>query len=942
MVLNTALDQSYVLAQSPVDGALYASVRDGGTYMVLKSDDGGRTWEIANDDFTSAVIAIVPSDTEAGVVFVATAATFFKSMDGGTTFTTIANAPTGDSITALDVAVFSGHYLAVIGTNNGGSSGIGVYYWDETQPFNNLYPVGTTSFGLPVIALAMAPTFATDRAVVAVGVNTGVSTVVKVNVNGGAWGATVADTVIGSGADATGADIAFPSDFNVMTNPIYFVAITDANDGGLWRLIGNSPTNVDASALTSNVDISGSFNANTANILVGRTDGTVRKSTNAGFSFSAVTLRSSNGATAFVLFDKDYAANKKAYVLNVGGANGAFNVTIDGMSYFNQWSLINDTIGEDFDNDLAIASNGDMFMITNNNNLWRYFGGVWERIAVGIAEDMVRVSPNYATDKAVFLAEESSANALRVSTTNGNKFDAMSSAPGSITGGADAVRSLLVLSNSTVVVGSNAGIITTNTSAYWWVESSPFGANYVVSDIRMAANGELLAAAYNNTTDTIAVAYSTDNGQTWTTLKFANSTAMATFATGGGTTNFALVTPAADYSATNRAVFASGYATGGDTDIFRMTNGVSTAWTALTTNQTDVGYSGLVTMPAAGNADEGTGVVYGIDYDGIGDTLSRIKGNATVDEATNDLGFDHRDQSKIDLWVYNGKLWTINGNGIIMTYTPALDVAAPAVTATAVTPTSFTVSWDAFKVGADTLASILGAGFVDYRVVVNTVAQTNYYTAANGPGIIVNGSNAVTNTAGTSVAVTGLTSNVVYYVSLWVAEDFAVVSGTYPVTSFRASVSVGTPPEIPTWTPHLSPVHGAQGVALTSTFAWDAVPGATSYEFRITEGTTLPTGAWTPVANNFYAPATALKAGTTYTWQVRAISNTGTGAEVTSVFRTADAATPPVTVTQTSPGNITLTVPASETPGYIWIIIGVGGLLTILVIVLIVRTRRVV
>jgi len=51
---------------------------------------------------------------------------------------------------------------------------------------------------------------------------------------------------------------------------------------------------------------------------------------------------------------------------------------------------------------------------------------------------------------------------------------------------------------------------------------------------------------------------------------------------------------------------------------------------------------------------------------------------------------------------------------------------------------------------------------------------------------------------------------------------------------------------------------------------------------------------------------------------------------------------PPVVVEENPTPNITLTVPEAETPGYIWAIIAVGAILTIAVIVLIVRTRRVV
>ena len=53
---------------------------------------------------------------------------------------------------------------------------------------------------------------------------------------------------------------------------------------------------------------------------------------------------------------------------------------------------------------------------------------------------------------------------------------------------------------------------------------------------------------------------------------------------------------------------------------------------------------------------------------------------------------------------------------------------------------------------------------------------------------------------------------------------------------------------------------------------------------------------------------------------------------------------PPV-VTVTQAAVPTLTLPVAEDPGtpaYIWVIVGIGALLTIAVIVLIIRTRRVV
>jgi hypothetical protein len=276
-VLNTAIVDASAFAQSPVDGALYASVTDDGTnWKLIKSIDGGRTWTggtattaVAATALAAKAVAIVPSKTEADVVFLATATTLYKSMDGGKTFTTIVGAPGSEAITALDVDTFGGRYIAVVGTDNASTLG-GVYFWDSNDVFNNLNPVGTTTFGEAVLALKIAPTFAVDRAVVAVGpVN------VRVNVNGGAWGATITDnTTVAAGTGVV--DIAFPSDFNAVTNPVYFIAVSGTGKG-VFRMSGSAGTslNVYASTVMNNIDVFGAFNTGTAQILVGGSDGTV-------------------------------------------------------------------------------------------------------------------------------------------------------------------------------------------------------------------------------------------------------------------------------------------------------------------------------------------------------------------------------------------------------------------------------------------------------------------------------------------------------------------------------------------------------------------------------------------------------------------------------------------------------------------------------------------
>lgn len=396
MVLNTAITLGGPIAQASDSSALYAYVLDGATNRIIKSVNNGRTWTkpVVSGAPTAAVLEIVCSPVEANVVFYMTATTMFMSTDSGANFTAILSAPTGALLTSFDVAKWGtpSRYIAVVGTNEAGvGSEAGVYYWDQSLPFNNLTPVGTNTFSGwqstaagTVLSVKMAPTFTADRTVVAVGVDTVTNTtMVRMNVNGGQWGATVPDFAAALATTApTAADIAFPADFNYATSPIYFVAVSDPTVGGIYRVIGNVPTSVDATRTVTNLSYNGSFASATATCLAGTSVGTVGRSTNSGNTFAwagpgSATIRSNfAGGTAWVLLDKNYATTKLAWVLNVGGANGALNVTTDG-STFNQWSLINETIrAANGIVDLAVAANGDLYMITINTagtdtSIWR-------------------------------------------------------------------------------------------------------------------------------------------------------------------------------------------------------------------------------------------------------------------------------------------------------------------------------------------------------------------------------------------------------------------------------------------------------------------------------------------------------------------------------------------------------------------------------------------
>lgn len=894
MVLDISGYTVQAFVQSPVDGDLYAAVAGN---KIIKSTNGGRTW-VKAADLTVPAVALVASNTVADDLFMVSAATFSRSMNGGTTWSTVAGSPAGN-FTALDVATFGGRYIAVVGVNN---AAVGVYFWDSNDVFNNFTAVGTTVFGEAVAAVKMAPTFTVDRAVVAVG-----STNTKVNLNGGAWGAAFASVVLGG----TVADIAFPADFNAVTSPVFFVTNGIAAVRVIGGAVTSTLTSIDSTYSWTNLDVSGAFNAGTARIILGDAVGNVAMSKTSGFAFKAVDLRSAQATPVLVLLDKDYATNMKAYALNAGEA---LNVSIDDMTFFNQWSLVNET-GK-FVN-IDIASNGDIAAVTDVSTGWRFFGGTWERVITGIPGSGQKVfySPNYATDKTVYGAWMGTSNELMVSYNNGNSFADMLSEPGSFIGGSNNIYSVFVVDMNTVIVGSDAGIITKNTSPFFWTEASVFGAGYNVTDIKKASNGDLLAVA---TTGALTkVAKSTDVGATWTVLK-TDGTGII----GDGAAQ-AFVAPANDY-ATSGNIFVAV-----DAALYRYPVAAATSatnWqTVITAGTTPT--TGLVAAPGAGNADEGNGVVY---VSTTNATADRVRGKMNVSDALVDFDGTTLTGTIAQLLVTadaaGNKLWALSSNGTLFNYVDTMakgiaNVAASKIVSTTsiflgivTTTNTATISWDAMT------------NATGYSYAVNTTKQTNFYTGT------------ITGTTGATVTtanLTGLDADTTYYVSVWANN---------PVTSFMGNSSFTTVVGTPTPAMNLAPAAGAIDVPVKPTFDWADVPGGLSYEVWIDTKTDFSTAQKFTTPISAYAFTGTLANNTAYYWQVRAVTGTGTSGWVTSVFTTVAAAPPVVTVTSTTPAStsIVLTVPTTETPSYIWIIIGVGGLLTILVIVLIVRTRRVV
>jgi len=180
---------------------------------------------------------------------------------------------------------------------------------------------------------------------------------------------------------------------------------------------------------------------------------------------------------------------------------------------------------------------------------------------------------------------------------------------------------------------------------------------------------------------------------------------------------------------------------------------------------------------------------------------------------------------------------------------------------------------------------------------------------------------------------------------------FALVEPSTAITTVPVAPAIGMP------------AFGEQEAPIRPTFTWTASATATSYEFVLAE----EIGQDDKFAIIDYSATTnlpghkareQLKYDTVYNWRVRAVNAIGAGAWTTGFFTTVTEPVPepepipPVIIKEMPPTpapEIILNVPPATKqevqviPDYLlWVVVAVGAVLIIAVVVLIVRTRRVI
>jgi hypothetical protein len=917
MVLDTGNATGPMVMGS--DGTVWAGRGTGAVNGLIKSTDFGNTWSMVTTLTIGAtnIMDISVSSIDPLQVYVTDGVDIYKTADGGTTWVTLSaltTTPANDLISSLDVGyIGTDAYIFAATSTFGNSGGGGVYVAQEAvfgMPWSDMLvdtdravAWGTTD----VTEVMVDPTnFGTTQMVMAVATDTGATaTMVTTKYGGAQWDATVPGvTLPGVTANLYGTSTWLPSDFSsslASGNMQCFIgvdAMTAAQGDVFWVIFGTPGTafdlNVNGATGMGVSSLDGIGPGNSASMLASGysaaavTVPVVLASSAGGAIWTANVKAPTGGATPLgpgtalseVLIDP-VTGNA---IVATHGTDSAVSASTD-WSVWNGVSLINAAINAI--SDLSVLGS-TVCMVTNQtagniDSFWKNSGGVWMRILSSATFGSAFDTHEYA-DGAHFLTDIGGTAIYRSLTGGATWSTLVSAVPGAIT-------AWEVVDANTIVVGGGANTIyqTTNGGVIWFTRTAT-GLGTPVDFASDAASGDILAASATN------VAVSSDNGATWTT----NTTA---------TTNIAAATFGASYATTGE------YFITGTSGTF-MSSGSS--WT-----QIDDG-SSTMTVTAGSGIVSGPGVedmVYAADS-GVAAGAARIR----TDDANAEPLAGPAATTFMGLWFTAGSnvLWTIDTAApAIYTYTDTLNVAGSGVTATPTSTTTLTVSWDA-------LADATG-----YAVFVNTTAQTTFLTAATLGAVTV---------SGTTATVTGLTAGTAYNVSVWATV------GSGAVSSFLfggAAVAVSTdlaPPLPPT---SFAPAAGAANVPILPTFQWNPPTTGTPTGYllevsTVSDFSTTLLSVALPAAETYYAwQGDALEYGTVYYWRVTA-SGVSSSVPVPSVFTTVAA---PIVPPDPPPGDTIILNPTPVeqiTPAYIWAIIAVGFVLTVAVIILIVRTRRVV
>jgi hypothetical protein len=858
---------------------------------------------------------------------------------------------------------------------------MGVFTFGVAPPAGVFVP-GDTS-GQDVTSVAFSPAYPIDATIAAVGSTAVAATGTTVNfkVSTLTWNLTIGRTVLNAAiadwnaaaAGVTASDMAFPSDFNgsLATQRTLFASVRAAiaaTQSNIYRVSGGTAS----TALNPNTtDAGGTDRGYTSIVYYGDTlEGTLyagyysaaagvtaqvrrcadtratvpiwRAATNPPTGTSIATSE-----LTYLALANDFATSNRIYA-GTRGNYSALSISDDGGVNFYQAGLIDTTVNNILDFQAASAT--ELWMVTEDTGaadperVWKSTdgGASWYSVlAFATVADtaIIRPSPNYATDATVYFAETGAGATIRLSVNSGSSWDPRISSV-NIADIAVKDQYSIYVANSTAAAGT---VVTSANGGWVWTAPVVARAAATLNDIKLdLGTGDILV--------------STTAGRVVRSINNAVSFSSVGAAVGAGGAVVAAFD--ADY-ANNSTV----YAVEVGANVNRFVIGTDTAWVqiddAAATN-TCVTANDLIVAP------DGTLYVSDADAAGAGATVGGIMRTltptapitavgASFERVTTGDGLTAADiLTGMTMAQGSNVLWAINNATAPVTVRTYADtMSAGAAAPTLVSPENGAINTAATSVTL-TWGDVTGALTYRYQYDTRSDFRSGAAVAANVNDPVV-----------TSGRLANLTAGITYY---WRVRVNTPAIGPWSETYSFLNQLTDVAPNAPAIQ---SPQEGGTGpggwnASLTPTFQWQAVPGATNFEFQLASDVDMTnlivdaTGANALGAVTSYKLTTPLDYNTTYYWKVRAVSATSNTAwsNVTAFTTMAEPAkapepTPPVEIKEvpapvieiTEPAplpDIVLQPPAEEkiAPAYIWAIIIIGAVLVIAVIVLIVRTRR--
>ncbi len=935
-----------------IDGNLWAYVSIGADEDLVMSSDGGRSWDVTdyNDDTDAAAItAIVCSPIDADIVYVAAATKVWKTDDAGDNWDDL-GAPDANNISAMTVGEGGDTHYIYVATDSAAATPDLVYYYEDAfgGAWTDLDLEDQDADLEDVLALQASPDFDNDGLVFAVfTTDAGDETYVAYNDSASVGAAGWESWEIQSDGDAkflaTAAAIAIPDDFDQDDAFEFFVGVSGpahvGSLGGVYRIYG------DTTALTDllddvedevmSLDVVGDI-GNT--YLMAGIDGAIGDAGVADVWYSdddgdnwlqasAEGISPAGDADTYVICGDDIADDGMGWAATDGTGAGV-QLTMSGGESWVGISLM-DTDADalhDIGPSPEWASDGTMFVAYENaagdDEVLRYDGDNWDRVwedtqyatVLGVTGDidMIDCSPEFGSDDTVFagLSDAGGGPEVFVSDDGGTVWADTRNVP-------DTLASWAIVDADTIIAGGagdSTVYITDRQGRRAWddYEVEAGGANDITS---LAVWGDTVICG----DDSNAVFISEDFGEDWDVVGAdLDSTAAAATYVGFDT----------DFDTTNTIYAAS------DDVIARFldVSDLDADWEDFTPESAPTAISGLAVADGVVYVSDAASADAGVEG-AVERTPNPLEDLDDVDESDFDQMIEGLDADAGGLEIFDS-LYAVEGsttlfavdtaNATIWTIEDLLAVAATGGAANADVDSAL-MTWNGFD------------NATDYEVRVYSDADMGmayeWFDDLTGDddGVL----NLTENTTTGAHAGDALDSGTKYWWQVRAAE---------PVHSKWSDIwTFTTEPETMTIDADtFAPALGATDVPILASFGWEDIEEADSYTLEVADNPNFTTPIVSvTVTTSVYELDSPLNYATNYFWRVKAVSGTSESRWATGNFTTVSA--PVEAVAPAPPAQTpTVTIPPAQqvAPKWIYAVIGVGATLAVVVIVLIVRTRK--